>query len=405
MATNTETQPPKNASVAVLKGAGPTRLLDPLSAAALPTSNALPWPVSQEALYLLYHSCAEHGRAIHLKAHGAFGGGWVGEDAGKVEGLCELGSAVLFEELGVDLDTYGNAFLYRVKNWRGKTLKLERRPAKTMWRTKGNGFMQRLYDADGREVITQYSADEIIHLRHPCPGAHWYSLPTWSGAAGMMQLVDASVRYNEAFFANNAVPDHAIFVMGAKLDKTQEDALAEYLHRNHAGPENAHRLVLLSFGDKDVRVEIKPLSNPKDGEFLKLLDAAKERIPIAHGTPPRMLGIVTAGALGGGSEVAGQFHTFRELTLNPMRNRMLGQLMPLWKEFGVRYNPDPDLSKIAFRDIDLTPPDATPSPADLAAAVAGGLMTVDEARGLLDLSKSDTPTNRTALLVSLLKSL
>jgi hypothetical protein len=32
-------------------------------------------------------------------------------------------------------------------------------------------------------------------------------------------------------------------------------------------------------------------------------------------------------------------------------------------------------------------------------------MSVDEARGLLDLSKSDTPHNRTALLVQLLKSL
>jgi hypothetical protein len=399
----------ESTSVVVLKGAEPSRLLDPLSAAALPHANALPWPVSQDALYVLYHSCAEHNRAIHLKAHGAFGGGFVGEDAGKVEGLCEKGSAVLFEDIGTDLETYGNAFLYRIRFGRKKeVIALEQRPARTMWRTKGGGYMQRQWDADGREIVTWYTADEIIHLRHPCPAAHWYSLPSWSGAAGMMQLVEAATRYNVAFFANNAVPDFGVFIIGAKLTPQQEDEFKQYLRREHAGPDNAHRLALLSFGDPNVKVEIKQFAQPKDGEFLKLLDAAKERIPIAHGTPPRMLGIVTAGALGGGSEVAGQFHTFEELTLKPLRSRMLGQLKPMWKELGVGYDPDPDKSRIGFKSIDLTPPDATPSPSDVAAAVTAGLLTVDEGRSLLNLAKSANPpnlANRAAVLLEILKSL
>ncbi len=380
----------------------------PYAFPAVPIADALPWPVSPDALYTLYNACVEHQRAINIKAQGAFGGGLVEVDGegtkpvAAVEDLCETGSGQLFEEIGLDLDTYANAFLYIIRDARRRILRLERRPAKTMWRKAQGGYVQIQYDYSGKILRTDYTGDEIIHLRHACPGAHWYAVPNWYSGSGMAELVDAAIRFNQAFFDNNTVPDHAMIVTGATLNDEQKLEVKNYLRREHAGAENAHRLLLLSFNDQNVKVDIKALANPHDGEFLKLLDAAKERVPIAHGVPPRMLGIVSAGQLGGGGEVAGQFHTFNQLTLIPMRRRMVNGCGRLWKDLGI------DRTRLGFADIDPTPPEPAPSPADLAQAVMGGLLNVDEARGKLGLQAQQSPmqkSSRTDILLEIFKSL
>lgn len=350
----------------------------------------LPWPINPADLEALYDTCAEHSRAIRVKAEGAFGGGLGGDAAATAEKLCDYGSASLFVDLGLDLETYGNAFLYLLQDKRGKLLKLERRPARTMFRTPDGGYLQIIRDERNQEIRTPYTAEEIIHVRVACPAARWYALPVWIGCADMLQLVKAATRYNKTFFKNNAVPDSALFISGANLNEPQKKDLQSYMQREFKGIENAHRMLLLSFSDPQVKVDLKPLGQPKDAEFVNLLDAARDRIPIAHGVPPRMLGIVAAGQLGGGGEVTGQFHAFEELTLKPLRRRMLDQCRPLWQKLNI------PLDQIHFQGLDLTPPDVIQPPiGDLAQAVAAGILSVEEARQVLQYSLDATPAQAT----------
>jgi hypothetical protein len=51
--------------------------------------------------------------------------------------------------------------------------------------------------------------------------------------------------------------------------------------------------------------------------FEKLSQATREEILAAHGVPPRLVGIVTAGQLGGGSEMEGQMLSFIEMKVKP----------------------------------------------------------------------------------------
>ena len=74
------------------------------------------WPVPPRSLALLYRTSSEHGRAIRVKAESAFGGGLMGGGAEKVEALCNTGTAALFIGLGIDLETYGNAFLQIIRS-------------------------------------------------------------------------------------------------------------------------------------------------------------------------------------------------------------------------------------------------------------------------------------------------
>lgn len=355
------------------------------------------WPIAPGALMTLYRSSAEHGRAITLKAQSAFGGGLIGDGADRIGALCDRGTADLFVGLGMDLETYGNAFLQIIRGSRKQVAGLRRLPAITMTRHRA-GFLQRdpLPSGDMRKIT--FGADEILHLRVPCPMGGRYALPEWVGAEGMLELARAAIAYNAGFFANNAIPEHAVIFKGAAPSQAQKEAIGAFFRHEYKGLEHSHRTLLLHLGE-DAEVEFKQLTaDVKDADFLKLIDAARDRIPVAHGVPPRMLGIVTADQLGGGGEVSGQLFTFELLTLRPKRQSILDQLRPVLTELGLRPG-DPedglDPDQVAFRPLDLTPPgeDAGRLP-DL---VMAGILTPEEARLFLPGFEADQDIRKSAI--------
>ncbi len=357
---------------------------------------AYPWPVHPRGLAALYRASAEHSRAIHVKAEGAFGGGLQGGGAGKLEALCASGATDLLVALGLDVEAYGNAYLQIIHDPSKRIAGLRRLPAPTMARTK-SGFVQHVPQAGAMARAVTFAADEIVHLRAPCPLGLRYALPSWIGAQGMLELAQAATRYNAAFFANSAIPEYAIIFKGAPTNPAQKDAIRGFFRNDFQGAHNAHRTLILNHSDDGSDIKIERLtSDVKDGDFLKLLDAARDRIPIAHGVPPRMLGIMSAGQLGGGGEVSGQLVVFERLTLMPRRRRMLDQLRPLLAELGLTATASEqelaDKNSIAIQPLDLTPPkDDSASLPDL---VASGIVTAEEARTILpflsdtDLAKS-----------------
>lgn len=354
------------------------------------------WPIPPRALAMLYRTSAEHSRAIVLKAQTAFGGGLIGENAARLDALCDQGAAEMFVALAVDLETYGNAFIQVIRNSRRGVAGLRRLPAITMARYRA-GFLQRdpLPNGDTRKIT--FVAGEIIHLRAPCPEGGRYALPEWIGAEGMLELARAAVAYNAKFFGNNAIPEHAVIFKGTTPSQAQKEAIASFFRHEYKGLEHSHRTLLLHLGE-DASVEFKQLTaDVKDGDFLKLLDATRDRIPVAHGVPPRMLGIVTAGHLGGGGEVSGQLFTFEMLTLRPKRRSMLNQLRPVLTELGLRPgDPDDGLKpdQLAFRALDLTPPGEDAG--NLPDLVTSGILTADEARLFLPGFEADQNIRKSA---------
>lgn len=343
-----------------------------------------PWPISPQTFATLYKSSAEHCRAIHIKGQSAFGRGLIGKNAYKLDELTEEGFANLAMALDVDWETYGNAFMQIIRSRdKARILGLRRLPAITMTRFR-KGYLQRTILPNGREKKTTFSADEIIQFRDPCPLGRRYSLPAWIGASGMLELAKAATDYNRAFFDNNAMPEYAVIYKGGAPTADQKSAIQEFFRTQFKGVDQAHRTLILSCGE-DAEIEVKRLtSEVKDGDFLKLIDAARDRIPVAHAVPPRMLGIMSAGQLGGGGEVTGQLFTFEHLTCDPKRRKFLDQCRPVLDYLGLRSG-DPDNAldddQIAFKRLDLTPPkDDTEALPNL---VSAGIMTAEEARVLL----------------------
>lgn len=359
------------------------------------------WPISQHSLALLYRAMPEHQRAVHIKAEGAFGNGIEGGGADQLDSLADTGFTELAVSLGMDLEACGNAFLQKIRNSAGALVGLRRLPWITMHRYRA-GFLQRVPLANGTTRKITFTADEIIHLREPCPMGRRYAFPSWIGGEGMMELAHAATRYNASFFKNSAIPEYAVIFEGGTPSEAHKKAIQSFFRRELMGVDNAHRTLVLNVPEGgSVKFE-KLTADIKDADFLKLLDAARDRMPIAHGVPPRMLGIMSAGQLGGGGEVAGQLFTFEKLTLQPKRRRMLDQLRPLLGELGlkpVKPGETPGDGEVGFAGIDMTPPkdDAENVPA----LVQAGIISPEEARAILSLTDTaadgqGTPVARAA---------
>jgi HK97 family phage portal protein len=221
------------------------------------------------------------------------------------------------------------------------------------------GFVQWIYEVDGHLKEIFFRPDEILHLRVPCSGGFHYALPQWIGGQGMIELTAAATAYNAAFFRNRAIPDYAIITKQGMLSEAAKAKVQDFFRGEFAGAENAHRALYIPAGAGS-EVEFKKLTEDrKEADFLKLLDAARERIITAHGVPPRMLGIMTAGQLGGGGEVAEQLKVFEVTSLRPKRRRMAEQWEITTGEMG--------LETLEFAPLDLEPekPEApAPPPAE-----------------------------------------
>ena len=84
------------------------------------------------------------------------------------------------------------------------------------------------------------------------------------------------------------------------------------------GAENAFRALMLSIPFENATVKFEKLmADFRDMPFDKLTQATREEILAAHGVPPRLVGIVTAGQLGGAGEADGQLRNFIATKVEP----------------------------------------------------------------------------------------
>ena len=87
--------------------------------------------------------------------------------------------------------------------------------------------------------------------------------------------------------------------------------------------------------------------------FEKLFDKKTLEIVSAHGVPPRIVGIITAGSLGGGGEYQAQLKSLKEVTIRPKQVLVEETFNDtIFRDTGDR---------IDFNEIDITPIQAEPA--------------------------------------------
>ena len=285
--------------------------------------------------------------------------------------------------VALDYFETGNGYLEIVRNVKKEIAELYWIPSETVYIAKNKDSFYQIVD-NKKVKFNRYGnlnsdTSEVIHFRYPSNRSTFYGLPDWVDCVGPILLDYYAVEWNYRFFENNAIPPFAIIVEGGSLTTETEKKIKEFLESKLKGIENQHRALVISARGNDVKIRFEEIMKKiKDGEFMKLREQLRDEIISAHGVPPRILGVVAPGSLGGSGEALYQLKIFKEITIRPHLKVFESVLnKTLFKEHNL---------KIKFEEIDITP--FKDDVEETTKLVQSGILEPNEGRQRLGIEKS-----------------
>lgn len=226
--------------------------------------------------------------------------------------------------------------------------------------------------SENREVYQQKNSKitklDAAHLLYYSPKSRYYGEPDYLAALLPILINAKADSFNDSFFNNSARADKAIVFENAEPDEGQIKAFKEFFGSNFKGYENAHKTLVVTAMGENAKVRFEDLSKTDDLSFERLKNINKDEIIAAHGVPPRMVGVMSAGTLGGGGELIGQLHSFNELTIIPKQEQIE------WFFYQIGF-------PIKLKPIDVT---NFKDDSDLVTnLVSSGILSLNEARAIL----------------------
>ena len=160
-------------------------------------------------------------------------------------------------------------------------------------------------------------ANEIIFKVIHHPKTIYYGVPNIIPAVGYL-LSNVEIReYFLQFFKNNTVPRYAIIVKGVRLDPKVIDKLEKYFTQEVQG--SAHKTLFIPIpsmrGNVDIRFE-KLDADAKEASFQDTSKNNDQKIMVAEGTPPAILGVFEAANLGSGKG-SSQIEIYKDRIVDP----------------------------------------------------------------------------------------
>lgn len=172
-------------------------------------------------------------------------------------------------------------------------------------------------DADGNEVAVGYfTSREILHIPGMMLPGEFTGISPINYARESIGLTLAAQTFGAKFFSNGAVPAAIVEVPGAM----SEDGLArarEAWRLANSGPENAHRVALLTEGAKFSKVSL----TPDEAQFLQTRAFQIPEIARIFGVPPHLIAD-SSGSTSWGSGLAEQNQAFSMFSLRPWLERI-----------------------------------------------------------------------------------
>lgn len=291
---------------------------------ANPETDEQQYPFDLDKVAQAYKINPYHNQAIDIKAMNILGMGFEDSFMDILEDITPDESAytILLKTVR-DIRTFGNAY-WEINKIGG--VQIFHIPANTVFKNE-KGWIQRIGDEE-----VEFEPDEIFHFAEYSFLSNVYGTPDYLPVLPFVDLMNSIVTYNDNFFKGNAIPEQVMAVKGATLSPKALSAVQRFFRRAFSGVENSHKLLYLPL-PHEAQVElIKLQSENKDGEFGKLFEQCVTAIIACHGVPPRLMSIMTPGALGGGGETTGQLKIFYNTVIFPRQQMFIGDLQLLAKK-------------------------------------------------------------------------
>ena len=315
-------------------------------------NNRYQYPFDVNELTLAYVSNPYHNQCIEIKTMNIAGKGLNEQLMQALEDATPKMSAYLILYATIlDLQIYGNAYweIVKINNNQHQIFHV---PAQTMT-LRERGFTQTV----GEQKV-EFTNDQVYHFKYISPLSTIYGAPDYLSILESLMLSKKIIRYNDSYFDNNAIPDMAMIVEGGEMSPTALSAVRTFFRDKFQGVKNAHRLLYLPVRE-GMKVDFEKLqADQRDASYLNFYTQTRDDIIVGHRVPPRLLGIVSAGSLGGGGEATGQMEIFYETLIYPRQQILAGMLDELNKKHKIfNENSDFSITPIVLKDTSNNPLD------------------------------------------------
>ncbi|PHO09771.1 portal protein [Malaciobacter canalis] len=269
--------------------------------------------INFEELLSFYYANVYHQRSVKLKA--ALLSQIKDTNLDKFIPEYETAKELLYG-FALDAELYGNAFLERAG-------------------TKTDYYLYHILGYQGRlnkrkEIFQLDTEDNALkmeghHFKYYSPSGKYYGEPDYLATLEQILTSKKADTFNTAFFDNGARPGYGIIFENSAPSEEQKKAFQEFFSQNYKGYSNAHKSLVLYTGKPKEgappsKVRLEKLDGVEDMSFEKLKKVNRDDIIAAHGVPPRLVGVMAAGQLGGGGELIDQLHAFNEIIIKPKAN-------------------------------------------------------------------------------------
>jgi len=174
---------------------------------------------------------------------------------------------------------------------------------------------------------SQDEPKQIYVFKPYAPGQKYYPLPDYVGALRVIDLDEEVDNFHLNNIKNGLAPSLAITTF-TNADETQRQQIEAMLRDQYAGTNNAGSLMYMDLDDPANAPIITPIpQNGADGYYTTLSEITTQKILTAHRiTSPMILGIKTAGQLGGRDEVTDAYLLLLNTVIRPFQQILLSSI-------------------------------------------------------------------------------
>lgn len=151
----------------------------------------------------------------------------------------------------------------------------------------GKGVKGYVFQVNKRSRKIHLDAEDVIHFKYWSPSEDWRGHAPILAATNTILTEQHAIRYNKAFFANNATPNGFLTTESSVGEEEAKRILREW-DRKYQGSDKSHKTAMLTSGLKYQQMG----SDPKDMEFIEQRRLNREEILSVFGVPPVKVGLL-----------------------------------------------------------------------------------------------------------------
>ena len=220
-----------------------------------------------------------------------------------------------FGRFALDYLVFGNAYLERRDDRRGRAMRLEPTLARHTRRISKDAY---LFLDGGKEH--RFAMNSIFHLIEPDINQEYYGLPEYLAALQSAWLNEAATLFRRKYYLNGSHAGFILYMTDAAHQEADIDALRDAL-KSAKGPGNFRNLFMYAPDGKKDGIQLIPIADVSArDEFLNIKNLTRDDILVAHRVPPQLMGIVPNNTGGFGSAEAAAM-VFARNELEPLQVR------------------------------------------------------------------------------------